>query len=1079
LKKQGYALWFYAFTLLIISVNIVSNAVACRERARHWWNYMLTSFLYCCFVFPIIYMWCWSPKGWASPYRSLKKDHLLAACGVLDTAGSSVVYLTGGVAAYIVLLFYDDKGINKRLHYDTSNQSAHKSILHIHQMLAIFLTLCGSCGFNGVNNIPIDNAMAAIAGKRMASTTIAAVCAFFMMVLYHTFIEFDVHFSHKYTNYINATLSGLVAISGSCGTCEFEGAFAIGVISALVYLSFKYLSKISHMNEKNDVTAIYFANGAWGLIAPGFFASADGYRASIATFYESKESRIEVCSGVLYGGQGWQLAANLAFLFAIICWCAVITIFSLLVTFGINRIVSSTPIHTEVIHAELKPHKEETVRIRSSLNDDESEQFGKEWDLIIVMPTEPPKPVPLHHHRFLVKPPSHISYEDMIIKLRQCGLEVYPYFSVQNDEVLLKVSASVDRLKFTADILNYNLLLDETKVATECKKNYPNDLDVKIKGFQIAGGEEFGITKLSPYSFIYSAYDTDPHQQCLFANAPGLDHPFSSIHRYTIIDSIIRHKGTYFANIDINSLLQNKCILAYYPLHHQDSIKQLRKDWLSFWVMPWRQPINDVREYFGETVALYFYFLGHYTTWLLLLSFVGGIITLHLIINAGIDNGSLVTSIKQLYSLPILSFILCIWTHLFLENWKKKESRVALEWGQNSFEELAPIRPEYYGHEVPSYIDGSPIIVFPNREKIFLTRVSRATTLLAIFGVVGVVGGIFYYKYWTKYLSNSEKTRRDGETIAGFMNAVQVNLLTFLYTKLAYHLNNSENFRTHFDYNDALIGKLFIFNFVNSFIACFYIAFVKNAIGDGCTDNSCLRELSQTLLIIFVSKLVVANITAIIAPKIQIHMNERKETAVKGNNKETHKKTMKLSNAEKEYCLLPYDGTMGDFNELSIQFGYMALFLSALPFAPILATITNFIEIRADGIKLLKYSRRVIDRGSEDIGAWFDIFKIISDISVFTNAGLIFYTVSIFDDQSTIRKMWYGFLFVVVLFVFRHYMGMASTGDYADDVSIQLKRQEYIVKKIIKREHDEVEDESLEVNYQHKHVEVYQQDFTE
>lgn len=70
------------------------------------------------------------------------------------------------------------------------------------------------------------------------------------------------------------------------------------------------------------------------------------------------------------------------------------------------------------------------------------------------------------------------------------------------------------------------------------------------------------------------------------------------------------------------------------------------------------------------------------------------------------------------------------------------------------------------------------------------------------------------------------------------------------------------------------------------------------------------------------------------------------------------------------------EGTMEDFNTISIQFGYMALFLSALPFAPILATITNFIEIRQDGHKLLSYCRRIIDRGSQDIGAWFDISKL-------------------------------------------------------------------------------------------------------
>lgn len=288
------------------------------------------------------------------------------------------------------------------------------------------------------------------------------------------------------------------------------------------------------------------------------------------------------------------------------------------------------------------------------------------------MPVESPKPAPMKHNRFPISPTHMLNYEDMILKLRHCGLDVYPYFSCQNDEVLLKVSISIDRLKFIADITNYELELDEKKVAAECQKNYPNDLDVKIKGFQIGRGEDLKVTRLPPYKYLHAPYDTDPHQQYLFANAHELDHPFSSIHRYTLINNIIQCKGNYFANINVNALLKSKCILAYYPLHDKNIVNQLKKSWLSFCVMPWRQPIDDVREYFGENIALYFYFLGHYTTWLVLLAVVGGIITLHLVVNAGIYDGNFKESVTKLYSLPILSFILCIWTHLFLENWKKK-----------------------------------------------------------------------------------------------------------------------------------------------------------------------------------------------------------------------------------------------------------------------------------------------------------------------------------------------------------------------------------------------------------------------
>jgi hypothetical protein len=40
-------------------------------------------------------------------------------------------------------------------------------------------------------------------------------------------------------------------------------------------------------------------------------------------------------------------------------------------------------------------------------------------------------------------------------------------------------------------------------------------------------------------------------------------------------------------------------------------------------VAPWDQPIDLIRDYFGEKVGMYFEFLGHYTTWLLPLA-IGG-----------------------------------------------------------------------------------------------------------------------------------------------------------------------------------------------------------------------------------------------------------------------------------------------------------------------------------------------------------------------------------------------------------------------------------------------------------------------
>ena len=50
--------------------------------------------------------------------------------------------------------------------------------------------------------------------------------------------------------------------------------------------------------------------------------------------------------------------------------------------------------------------------------------------------------------------------------------------------------------------------------------------------------------------------------------------------------------------------------------------------------------------------------------------------------------------------------------------------------------------------------------------------------------------------------------------------------------------------------------------------------------------------------------------------------------------------------AEIESKLTPYGTTFDDYNEIIIQFGYVSLFLVVLPSVPLIALITNIVEIK-------------------------------------------------------------------------------------------------------------------------------------
>lgn len=106
-NTKSYELWFYQFTLLYMSETIFSNAAIARQISGN--ARFACVMVYSSFVYPTLYHWLWSAGGWASPYRSAYKDDLLMGCGVLDSAGSSLIHVSSGIATLILMWFVNPK----------------------------------------------------------------------------------------------------------------------------------------------------------------------------------------------------------------------------------------------------------------------------------------------------------------------------------------------------------------------------------------------------------------------------------------------------------------------------------------------------------------------------------------------------------------------------------------------------------------------------------------------------------------------------------------------------------------------------------------------------------------------------------------------------------------------------------------------------------------------------------------------------------------------------------------------------------------------------------------------------------
>jgi hypothetical protein len=102
---------------------------------------------------------------------------------------------------------------------------------------------------------------------------------------------------------------------------------------------------------------------------------------------------------------------------------------------------------------------------------------------------------------------------------------------------------------------------------------------------------------------------------------------------------------------------------------------------------------------------------------------------------------------------------------------------------------------------------------------------------------------------------------------------------------------------------------------------------------------------------------------------------------------------------DKQMTLEPYDktsigidGTVEDYVELTIAFGYLIFFGVCAPIVGCFTAVALLIEICVDVTKLNKLVRRPHPNPALDIGVWETIFSAMTWLAVFVNAGLLSYT---------------------------------------------------------------------------------------
>lgn len=146
-----------------------------------------------------------------------------------------------------------------------------------------------------------------------------------------------------------------------------------------------------------------------------------------------------------------------------------------------------------------------------------------------------------------------------------------------------------------------------------------------------------------------------------------------------LLDSV-RAKASEFGAIPGLTLLEGqpiipKCLISgvisqVFPIHEAAALEHLQNTWVRDILS--KQPLDDITEYFGVKIGMYFAWLGHYTTALSIPAVVGFLFWL-------CCNGKHQTLEDVGYVL--FSIFNVIWVTTYLQAWKRYSAELAFRWG--------------------------------------------------------------------------------------------------------------------------------------------------------------------------------------------------------------------------------------------------------------------------------------------------------------------------------------------------------------------------------------------------------------
>uniref|UniRef100_A0A8B9LCS0 Anoctamin n=1 Tax=Astyanax mexicanus TaxID=7994 RepID=A0A8B9LCS0_ASTMX len=340
----------------------------------------------------------------------------------------------------------------------------------------------------------------------------------------------------------------------------------------------------------------------------------------------------------------------------------------------------------------------------------------------------------------------------------------------------------------------------------------------------LRGAEEMGLRKSIKPEFGGGSRSFSCEEDYIYENIESELCFFTSQERQSIIkywlDNLRAKPGEVLHNIHflegqpiIPELKARGVITQVFPLHEQRILGQLMKSWVQ--AVCEKQPLDDICDYFGVKIAMYFAWLGFYTTSMLYPAVIGFV--LWMLTESDQTSRDICCVVFALFNV--------VWATLFLERWKRRGAELAYKWGtlDTPAESLEEPRPQFRGVKRCSPVTGCEEFYYPPwRRRLFTWLVSFPVCILCLCFVFLAMLICFELQ---EFVMGIKELPRVARFIPEIILAITVTACDEVYKKIACWLNDMENYRLQSAYEKNLIIKMVLFQFVNSYLSLFYIGF--------------------------------------------------------------------------------------------------------------------------------------------------------------------------------------------------------------------------------------------------------------